>query len=43
MLPRKLDRRQLERLMRQMGVRTTELEGVEEVRIRLRGGEIVIP
>jgi len=42
-LPRKLDRRQLERLMRQMGVKTTELEGVEEVRIRLRGEEIVIP
>ncbi len=42
MLPKKLDRRQLERLMRQMGVKTTELEGVEEVRVRLRGEEIVI-
>ncbi|MEM2865747.1 MAG: nascent polypeptide-associated complex protein [Candidatus Hadarchaeales archaeon] len=43
MFPRKLDRRQLERLMRQMGMKTTELEGVEEVRIRLKGEEIILP
>jgi len=43
MLPKHIDRRQMERLMRQMGIKTTELEGVEEVVIRLPDREIVIP
>ncbi|MEM1980949.1 MAG: nascent polypeptide-associated complex protein [Candidatus Hadarchaeales archaeon] len=42
MFPRKLDRRQLDRLMRQMGMKTTELEEVEEVRIRTKKEEIVL-
>lgn len=39
----KMDKRQMQRLMRQMGVKATELDGVKEVVIRLEGREIVIP
>lgn len=38
-----LNRRQMERMMRQMGMRSKELEGVEEVVIKLNDREIVIP
>lgn len=43
MFPKKLDRRQIERAMRQMGVRMKEIEGVREVLIRLSDREIVLP
>ncbi|MEM2875051.1 MAG: nascent polypeptide-associated complex protein [Candidatus Hadarchaeales archaeon] len=43
MFPKHVDRRQMERLMRQMGIKTVEMEGVEEVVIRLPDREIVIP
>jgi len=43
MLPRRIDRRQMERAMRQMGVKIQELDGVQEVVIRLSEREIVIP
>ncbi len=43
MFPKRIDRRQLDRLMRQMGIKTRELQGVREVRIRLVDKEIVIP
>ncbi len=43
MFPRKIDRRQMERAMRQMGIKTQELEGVKEVVIKLTDKEIVIP
>jgi nascent polypeptide-associated complex subunit alpha len=39
----KMDRRQMERAMRQLGVKTTDLEGVKEVVIKLEDKEIVIP
>ncbi|MEM3401935.1 MAG: nascent polypeptide-associated complex protein [Candidatus Hadarchaeales archaeon] len=38
----KVDRRQMERIMRQMGIKTRELEGVKEVLIRMEGKEISI-
>jgi nascent polypeptide-associated complex subunit alpha len=38
----RIDRRQMERAMRQMGIRTRELENVREVSIRLADREIVI-
>ncbi len=43
MLPKRIDRRQMERAMRQMGVKMKELEGVREVVIKLPDREIVIP
>jgi nascent polypeptide-associated complex subunit alpha len=43
LFPRKIDRRQMERAMRQMGVKMHELEGVREVVIKLADREIVIP
>lgn len=43
MFPRKIDRRQMERAMRQMGVKMEELEGVREVVIKLADREIVLP
>ncbi len=43
MFPRKIDRRQMERAMKQMGVKMQELEGVQEVVIKLPDKEIVIP
>ena len=43
MLPKRIDRRQMERAMRQMGVKMKELEGVREVAIKLPDREIVIP
>jgi len=43
MFPKKLDRRQMERAMRQMGIKSRELEGVREVVIKLADKEIVIP
>ncbi|MGQ9787879.1 MAG: nascent polypeptide-associated complex protein [Candidatus Hadarchaeaceae archaeon] len=43
MFPRKIDRRQMERAMRQMGVKMQELDGVREVAIKLSDREIVIP
>lgn len=43
MFPRRIDRRQMERVMKQMGIKTQELEGVQEVVIRLTDKEIVIP
>ena len=43
MFPKKIDKRQMERAMRQMGVKMQELEGVQEVVIKLRDKEIVIP
>lgn len=43
MFPRKIDRRQMERAMRQMGIKAQELEGVQEVVIKLADKEIVIP
>lgn len=43
MFPRKIDRRQMERMMRQMGIKAQELEGVQEVVIKLADKEIVIP
>ncbi|MBC7099452.1 nascent polypeptide-associated complex protein [Candidatus Bipolaricaulota bacterium] len=43
MFPRKIDRRQMERAMRQMGVKMQELDGVREVVIKFSDREIVIP
>jgi len=43
MLPKRIDRRQMERAMRQMGVKMDELEGVREVVIKLADKDIVIP
>ena len=43
MFPKRIDRRQMERAMRQMGVKMEELEGVREVVIKLADREIVIP
>ena len=43
MLPRKIDKRQMERAMRQMGVKVDEMEDVREVVIKLSDKEIVIP
>ncbi len=43
MFPKRIDRRQMERAMRQMGVKMKELEGVREVAIKLPDREIVIP
>jgi len=43
MFPKRIDRRQMERAMRQMGVKMDELEGVREVVIKLADREIVIP
>jgi nascent polypeptide-associated complex subunit alpha len=43
MFPRRIDRRQMERVMKQMGIKTQELEGVQEVVIKLTDKEIVIP
>lgn len=43
MFPKRIDRRQMERAMRQMGVKMKELEGVREVVIKLADREIVIP
>ncbi|MDH5443007.1 MAG: nascent polypeptide-associated complex protein [Candidatus Hadarchaeaceae archaeon] len=42
MFPKRIDRRQMERAMRQMGVKMDELEGVREVVIKLADREIVI-
>ena len=42
MFPKRIDRRQMERAMRQMGVKMKELEGVQEVVIKLPDREIVI-
>ncbi len=39
----RIDKRQMERAMRQMGIKTTELEGVREVVIKLSDKEIVLP
>jgi len=38
----RIDRRQMERAMRQMGIKARELEGVREVVIKLADREIVI-
>ncbi|MFN4133642.1 MAG: nascent polypeptide-associated complex protein [Candidatus Hadarchaeales archaeon] len=38
----RVDRRQMERMMRQMGIKTKELEGVKEVLIKMDGREISI-
>jgi nascent polypeptide-associated complex subunit alpha len=38
----RIDRRQMERAMKQMGIRTKELENVREVLIKLADREIVI-
>ncbi len=43
MFPKRIDRRQMERAMRQMGVKMEELEGVREVVIKLADRELVIP
>lgn len=43
MFPKKIDRRQMERAMKQMGIKAQELEGVQEVVIKLSDKEIVIP
>jgi len=39
----KIDKRQMERAMRQMGIKSTDLEGVREVVIKLTDKEIVMP
>lgn len=39
----KIDRRQMERMMRQAGLKMTELQGVREVIIKLADREVVIP
>ncbi|MGC8817355.1 MAG: nascent polypeptide-associated complex protein [Candidatus Hadarchaeum sp.] len=41
--PKKIDRRQMERAMRQMGIKMQELEGVQEVVIKFSDREIIIP
>ena len=38
----RIDKRQMERAMRQMGIKTVELEGVREVVIKLPDKEIVL-
>lgn len=43
MFPKRIDKRQMERAMRQMGVKMHDLEGVQEVVIKLPDREIVIP
>lgn len=43
MLPKRMDRRQMERAMRQMGVKMEDLESVREVVIKLADKDIVIP
>jgi len=43
MFPKHIDKRQMERAMRQMGVKMQELDGVQEVVIKLADREIVIP
>jgi len=43
MLPRKIDKRQMERAMKQMGVKVDDLEDVREVVIKLSDREIVLP
>ena len=43
MFPKHIDKRQMERAMRQMGVKMQELENVQEVVIKLPDREIVIP
>lgn len=43
MFPKRIDRKQMERAMRQMGVKMEELEGVREVVIKLDDREIVLP
>jgi len=43
MFPKHIDKRQMERAMRQMGVKMHDLEGVQEVVIKLPDKEIVIP
>lgn len=43
MFPKRIDRRQMERAMRQMGVKMEELKDVREVVIKLADREIVIP
>jgi nascent polypeptide-associated complex subunit alpha len=43
MFPKKIDKRQMERAMKQMGIRSEELEGVQEVVIKMADREIVIP
>jgi len=43
MLPRKIDKRQMERAMKQMGVKVDELDDVREVVIKMPDREIVIP
>lgn len=42
MFPKRLDRRQIERAMRQMGVKAKDLEGVREVVIKLADREIIL-
>jgi len=39
----RIDKRQMERAMRQMGIKTTDLDGVREVVIKLSDKEIVLP
>lgn len=39
----KMDKRAMERAMRQMGVKTKDIEGVKEVVIKLEDRELVIP
>lgn len=39
----RIDKRQMERMMKQMGIKTKELENVHEVVIKLADREIVIP
>lgn len=43
MFPKRVDRRQMERMMKQMGVKTQEFGDVQEVVIKLPDKEIVIP
>ncbi|MEA1905177.1 MAG: nascent polypeptide-associated complex protein [Candidatus Hadarchaeota archaeon] len=43
MFGRRLDPRKMRRMMKQMGVKTKELEGVREVVIKLPDRELVIP
>ena len=39
---RRVDRRQMERMMKQMGIKARELEGVQEVLIKFADREIVL-
>ncbi len=43
MFPKRIDKRQMERMMHQMGIKAHDLEGVQEVVIKLADKEIVIP